>query len=92
MQLIRSFLAFITREWYQWTVYESLIKQDTREDYQRCYSKTRKSPPVRRMGYPSNGSHCPITRFGKSNKSRRIEKQKAQGTGSPEGFSSTQWE
>lgn len=30
--------------------------------------------------------------LGRSNKSRRIEKQKVVGTGAPEGFKSTQWE
>jgi len=44
--------------------------------------------------YPfyNNGSHCPITILGRSKRSLRIEKQKVEGTGAPDGFNKTQCE
>lgn len=43
-------------------------------------------------GYDNERSGLPITRLGRSMISLRIEKQKVQGTGAPDGFNNTQCE
>ena len=43
-------------------------------------------------GQELNSRDVPITILGRSNRSLRIEKQKVEGTGAPDGFSRTQCE